>query len=608
MQRSIMRVWGFFRPDAARIGLVLVLMVLSQGAGLLKPWPLALIVDCLLGTRPLPGWLASHTVGWDRTGLLGLLVAAVFLFHLAQAALSAAQTYGLIEVGLRGLARVRGAVFHWLQRLSLRYHQEARQGDVIYRASWDTYAFQTLFQHGLFAFLSASFSLLLMGVVMWRLNRPLTLAALATVPVLLLAMRFFGRQMSARSRLAHQADSQVTSLVQQGMAALPLTQSYVREAHEERRFAAQAAEAFRQRLSQHGCEVLYLAVIAVIVAAGMALIAGLGAQQVWAGRLSLGELLIFLAYLGQFYEPLNQLSRVGSTFSDACAGTQRVLEILDAPEEVKESPQARAVVRTKGKTASADVLELQGAVVFDRVSFGYRPERLVLQDLSFRIEPGESLAIVGPSGAGKTTLVHLLPRFFDPLSGAVRLDGVDLRDLKLGDLRAQIALVMQEPILLPATIAENLAYGRPDATPAEIEAAARAAHADEFIRALPQRYETLVGEGAARLSVGEKQRISLARAFLKDAPILVLDEPTSALDAESEALVVSSLGALMRGRTTLVVAHRFSTIRRVDRVLVLAEGRLAQLGRPEELLRGEGYFARVAAGRWGKDQEPRAAG
>ena len=593
-----MRVLGFFRPDAGRIGLVLVLMVLSQGAGLLKPWPLALIVDCLLGTRPLPGWLAKLTAGWDRGGLLGLLVAAVFLFHLVQAVLSAAQTYGLIEVGLRGLARVRGAVFHWLQRLSLRYHQEARQGDVIYRASWDTYAFQTLFQHGLFAFLSASLSLLLMGVVMWRLNRPLTLAALATVPVLLLAMRFFGRQMSVRSRLAHQADSQVTSLVQQGMAALPLTQSYVREAHEEQRFAAQAAEAFRQRLSQHGCEVFYLAVIAVIVAAGMALIAGMGAQQVWAGRLSLGELLIFLAYLGQFYEPLNQLSRVGSTFSDACAGTQRVLEILDAPEEVKESPQARAVVRGKGKKVAADVLVLQGAVVFDRVSFGYRPERLVLQDLSFRIEPGESLAIVGPSGAGKTTLVHLLPRFFDPWSGAVRLDGVDLRDLKLGDLRAQMALVMQEPMLLPATMAENLAYGKPDASPAEIEAAARAAHADEFIRALPQRYETLVGEGAARLSVGEKQRISLARAFLKDAPILVLDEPTSALDAETEAQVVSSLGTLMRGRTTLVVAHRLSTIRQVNRVLVLAEGRMAELGTPEELLRGQGYFARVAGGGW----------
>ena len=598
--KTLLRALQFFRPEAPRLAAVFGLMLASAAAGLLKPWPLAWIVDHVLGGRPWPLWLAS--LGFadaDKASALGLLAVAIVGLHFGQAAIASAYTYLSIKVGLRGLTRVRNEVFGWLLRLSLRFHQGASAGDVIQRAAWDTYAFQTLFQQGLIAFTSALISLLLMIAVMARLNGPLTLVALGTVPLLLLTMRFFSGRMGERSQAAQQADSRVTSLVQQGIAALPLTQSYTREAHEAGRFHAQTVVAQELRLAQHGWEVWYLLAIAAVFGLGTAGISWLGAHEVLAGRLSVGQLLIFLAYLSQLYDPLNQLSHVGSTITGAGAGARRVFEILDTPEEVKDAPEARKVERSTSNVQSptstgGGPLAIRGEITFENVTFSYQKEREILHGLSFTLVPGESAALIGPSGAGKTTLLNLLPRFFDPTGGAVKLEGVDLRALRLHDLRAQVSVVLQEPILLPATILENIAYGKAGATRAEIEAAARAANADGFIRQLPQQYDTVVGDGAARLSVGEKQRLNLARAFLKDAPILLLDEPTSALDAESEALVAASLRDLMRGRTTLMVAHRLATLRQVDKILVLEDGRLTEAGSPAELLKRAGYYARIA--------------
>ncbi len=581
---NLFRALQFFRPDLGRVSFAFGLLILSTGANLLKPWPLALIVDNVLGEKPFPPWFAG-AARWDKNVLLLSLSGAILLFHASQGALSAWHNYLSITVGLHGLARVRNQVFYWLQRLSLRFHQSSNLGDVIYRASWDTYAFQTLFQQGLFTFAQASLALVLMMIVMWRLNVSLTLASLATIPMLLFTMKIFGREMKTRSLAAHKADSQVTSLIQQSMAALPLIQSYTREEDEQKRFARHVGTALDGRISQHGWEVFYWLVIAFVVGLGTAGVTWVGASEVLAQQLSVGELLIFLAYLAQLYEPLNQLSRLRATWSDASVGTQRVFELLDTEEEIKEAPNARPMAKNTDRAAHIE---------FDRVSFGYQEHRLVLHDIGFSIPVGESVAIIGPSGSGKTTLLQLLTRFYDPTSGSVRLNGIDLRELRLKDLRSNISLVLQEPILLPATIAENIAYGKPGASRTEIEAAARSANADEFIRNLPNQYETAVGEGAARLSVGEKQRINLARAFLKDAPILVLDEPTSALDAESEALVVASLAELIQSRTTLLVAHRLSTIRQVDRILVVESGRVTQMGTREELMRQEGYYARVA--------------
>jgi ATP-binding cassette subfamily B protein/subfamily B ATP-binding cassette protein MsbA len=615
------RAFQFFRPDAKRLLAVGALMLLSIGANLLKPWPLAVIVDSVLGGQPVPGWLQSAFGSLNKESLLLALASAVLVLHLGHSALSSAQNFIAIQVGLRGLRRVRDEMFACLQRLSLRFHQGARSGDLIHRAAWDTYSFQTLFQQGMITAGTASLSLALMVVVMWRVSVLLTLISLAIVPALLLVIRQFGRRMTERGTVAQQADSQVTSFVQQSIAALPLIQSYTREEHEQSAFTSRTASAMDKRLTQHGWELLYWLAISAVFALGAAAIVWLGSRQVLAGKLSVGELLIFLAYLAQLYEPLNQLSHVGATVANAIVGTQRVFEVLDTPEEVKDAPHARPVVRAReGASANqaeekrrkgerepaagspvptfspAPQLAVRGTVEFARVSFSYQKEQPVLREVSFRLGAGQSAAIIGPSGVGKTTLLNLLPRFFDPTEGEVKLDGVDLRQLRLKDLRQQIALVLQEPILLPASIAENIAYGNPRASRAEIEAAARSANADPFIAKLVNGYDTVVGDGGARLSVGERQRLNLARAFLKDAPILLLDEPTSALDADSEALVVSSLFDLMKGRTTLMVAHRLTTISRVDKILVLQDGRLIEEGSPAELKSRQGYYARVISG------------
>ena len=613
--KNLLRALTYFRPDAWGIGAVIVLLMLSIALNVLKPWPVALLVDNVLGQTPYPRWVPDQVAGWDHSTQLAAIMGALLVLHLSHALISAVQLYLAISIGLRGLRRVRNEVFGWLQRLSLRFHRGTQAGDIIFRAGTDTCAFQAMFQQGLLVFITASCTLLLMLLVMIRLNLQLTLLALIAVPILLVSIKIFGRNMRARGLAAQQAESKVFSLIHQGIAALPLVQSNTREQHEQQRFNTQTERARRHKMSQHGLEVFYWFVISVILSVSTAAVTWFGAQQVMASTLSLGELLVFLAYLGQMFEPLNQLSQVGATIANAAVSTRRVFEILDTPDEVKDRVDARPVLRgrhvqksttqtsraSKRRTSAplppaAATVEAHGNLAYDDVCYSYEKSKPVLRGISFQLLAGKSAAIIGPSGAGKTTLLNLLPRFFDPLSGAVLLEGVDLRQLRVKDLRSQIALVLQEPIILPTTIAENISYAKLGATADEIEAAAHAANADKFIRNLPMQYNTKVGEGGASLSVGEKQRINLARAFLKDAPILLMDEPTSALDVESEAQVVASLFELMRGRTTLMVAHRLTTIQRVDQILVIQEGRLTECGTSDELLARQGYYARVVSG------------
>jgi ATP-binding cassette, subfamily B, bacterial len=617
--RQLLRALGYFRPDSGRIALTLGLLLLGIGLNLLKPWPLALLVDSILGSKPFPAWLPDGAQAWGQPAQLTAVIAAALGLHLVHAAACAGHAYLSIAVGLRGLRRVRDDVFGWLQRLSLRYHHGTEAGDIIFRAGTDTCAFQILFLQGLLTFISATGTLLFMAVAMAQLNLRLAGVAMVAVPILLLSIKVFGRAMRVRGTAAQQAESKVYSLIYQGITALPLIQSHAREDHERQRFTAHTEAARQQKMAQQGLEVFYWGSISVILSACTLGVTWVGAQQVLAANLTVGELLVFLAYVAQLFEPLHQLSQVGATLSSASASTRRVFEILDTPEEVKDRPEARRVCQGRDFEGSAGLLPtsadhmfagaggapvgspspplpVYGNVTYDDVSFGYESSRPVLRQISFKLLAGTSTAIIGPSGAGKTTLLNLLPRLFDPVSGAVLLEGVDLRDLRLEDLRAQIALVLQEPIILPTTVAENISYGKPEATMEEIEAAAHAARADELIEKLPQHYRTVIGDGGARLSVGEKQRINLARAFLKDAPILLMDEPTSALDVESEAQVVASLFALMRGRTTLMVAHRLTTIRRVDKILVVDNGRVTETGAPEDLLAAQGYYARVVGG------------
>ena len=580
------RVLSYFRPELPGIWLALLLMALSIGANLLKPWPVALILDHIVAGKPAPEWMPSALRGASTAVLLGIAAIAIFILHSAQGIFAAGQNYLSIKAGLRGLARLRSELFSWMQRLSLAFYQRRNQGDLIYRASWDTYSIQTIFQHGLFKLLGSFATILLMVVVMWRVNVALTLITLAVFPPLLATMFFFGRRMNQRSLVAHQADSKVTSLVQQNIANLPVIQSFTREAQESAFFSEQVNRSLAARVAQHGMEVSYWLVIAVLFGIATAGLTWWGAREILRGALTVGELVIFLSYLGQLYEPLNQLSHVGATVSDANAGTQRIFEVLDASGEVPEPATPRPFPKgTRGGR------ELE----FQNVSFEYAEGKPVLSKVSFKVEAGEAIGLIGPSGSGKTTLLNLLPRFYDPSEGNILIEGVDLRAITLKELRENVAYVFQETFLLPGSVAENIALGCPGASREEIAAAANLAHAHAFIDRLPQGYDTLVGEGAARLSVGEKQRISIARAFLKDAPILLLDEPTSSLDAESEAEILASLTTLMANRTTLMAAHRFSTLRAVDKIAVLDGGRLLEFGRPEELRVSGGYFQRLSA-------------
>src|SRR6266478_6980712 len=614
--RQLLRALSYFRPDAGRIALSLGLLLLGIGLNLLKPWPLAFLVDSILGSKPYPGWLPDQARTWGQPAQLTAVIAASLGLHLVHAAACAGHAYLSIGVGLRGLRRVRDDVFGWLQRLSLRYHHGTEAGDIIFRAGTDTSAFQILFLQGLLTFISATGTLLFMAVAMAQLNLRLAAIAMVAVPILLLSIKVFGRAMRVRGTAAQQAEGKVYALIHQGITALPLIQSHAREYHERQRFTTHTEEARQQKMAQQGLEVFDWGSISVILSACTLGVTWVGAHQVLAANLTVGELLVFLAYVAQLFEPLHQLSQVGATLSRASASTRRVFEILDTPEEVKDRPEARRVCQGRdfdgpaglptsadnmfaavgGAPAGSPPLPVYGTVTYDAVSSAYASARPVLRHISFKLLAGTSAAIIGPSGAGKTTLLNLLPRFFDPVSGAVLLEGADLRDLRLEDLRAQIGLVLQEPIILPTTVAENISYGKPRATTAEIEAAAHYANASAFIEKLPEQYRTVVGDGGAHLSVGEKQRINLARAFLKDAPILLMDEPTSALDVESEAQVVASLFALMRGRTTLMVAHRLTTIRRVDKILVVENGRLTEIGTPDDLLAEQGYYARVVSG------------
>ena len=588
----LLRALRFYRAEGPRIVLIYLLMSLSIFAGLIRPWPLALLVDFLLTRHPLPAVLSRWVDPSNASGVVLLVASLTLGLHLLQAGFSTLQNYFSIGVSLRGLARVRTELFSRLQRLSWSFHQRMPIGDLLYRASWDAFAVQTLFQQGLVVFSTALMSLLLMIGVMSQLDARLTWVALLIAPILMGVIRGLGPKMGRRGQEAQQADSEVASRVQQGIQALALIQSYTRESIEAREFSDRVEQARSTRLSQHGTELVYGLAVAIVFALGIGLTVWLGGNRVLEGQLTVGQLLVFLAYLAQIYEPLNQLSHVGATVATAAAGARRVFEILDEPEEGPDPATPAEFPHLSGLISAAPKWRLE----FDHVSFAYRSGLPVLRDVSFAIEAGDIVAIVGPSGAGKSTLLHLLPRFFDPTEGRILLSGFDLRMFRRHELRESIGVVFQEPLLLPGTVAENIGFGRSGATRAEIESAARAANAHEFIERLPKGYDTVVGEGAARLSVGEKQRVNLARAFLKDAPILLLDEPTSALDAESERMVVTTLEHLMRGRTTIMVAHRLSTIRAATRVLVLDQGQLVEFGTPEELLKQGGYFSKANAG------------
>jgi ATP-binding cassette, subfamily B, bacterial len=541
---------------------ILLLDLLATPLALLAPLPLKLAVDHVVGTAPLPSLLAvivPESLRSSRLGLLGvaavLQIGLLVLYHVRDVV-----WYVLRARASEGVTLAfRERLFRHAQRLSLSFHDTRGTADSIYRIQWDAPGIQWLTIDGFIPFVSAGVMLIGMLVVIAQIDGRLALVALVVVPVLLALARAYDRRTRHRYRDVRELETRALGVIQEVLGALRVVKAFGREESEQARFVRQSAAGARARVELSLTEGLFGFAINLTTAVGTAVILFVGISSVLDGTMTLGALLIVLAYISQLYRPLETLSRQVIRLQESMASVRRAFELLDETPEVKEAENARPLPRARGS------FELR------HVGFRYAGHR-VLRDVSFHVDAGTRIGIVGTTGAGKTTLASLLTRFYDPTEGEIVLDGVDIRQYRLADLRAQFAVVLQDPVLFSTTIRENIAYGRPGARFEDIEAAARAASADEFITRLPDGYDTVVGERGMTLSGGEKQRLSIARAFLKDAPILILDEPTSALDTRTETTVLDALDQLMVGRTTVIIAHRPSTLRAVDRIVVIDGG------------------------------------
>ena len=588
----MIREWRRFTRYPRREAAALTALVFAIGIGVLLdallPWPLKLIIDHVLPGRPLPEIAGSLVPGADRaapTALLAWLAGGLLLIFVLSQTVLLLRGWLLAGVNARMKYALGAELFAHLQSLSLLYHRRRGKGDLIRRVTTDTDCVPTLFTGGLLGAFTSVVTLVLLFAIMWSLDRALTVVALLVATPMAALIRVFGRRMSAQAYRHQEAEGALWSTAEQSLTALPLVQAFGREKHEESRFRRTAAHSVRAYLSTIAAQLQFKAGVDGSEALGVALIMGLGGMRVLEGAISVGTLIVFLSYLAVLYSPLKSLAYLSVTLATAAAGARRVMEVLECREMVRDEAGARDVAPPRGGRT--------GSVAFENVSFGYQPGRPVLRNIDFKAAPGEVTALVGPSGAGKSTLVSLVPRLIDPWEGRILIDGQDIRKATLSSVRAKVSMVLQDSLLLPISLAENIAYARPEATRDEILGAAAAARVDEFASDLPMGYDTVIGERGRTLSGGQRQRIAIARALLKNAPILILDEPSSALDTGTEHLVMAALQRLMAGRTTFIIAHRLSTLRHADRILVLEDGAIVESGTERELLRAGGLYRRL---------------
>jgi len=576
------RVLRYYRPFLAPTIVALLLTLVGIGVNLLKPWPLKFIVDQIL---PANSAFRHAHADWRR--FIPLLCLALIGLQLVWGTINLITNYIFVKIGLQALLKLRTDLYAYLQSLSLKYHDARRSADSSFRVAYDSQAIQTIYNKGFTNIFGSVITLIGTFFIMLRLDWQLTLLSLGIVPLIVGAIYFFAHRIRTESTSLQEQESAVLVQTQEGLGAIRMVHAFGREDFEVSQFHQRAQQSLQANLRLTLTNVKSALVISTLTVIGTSAMYYLGTLHVLAGTLTLGALLVFSAYLLMLYQPLEALTYTAWAMEGATAGARRCFEVLDREDDVRDSPGAVEISQTRA------------AIGFDQVSFGYDDQHPVLNGIDLQISPNQIVALVGGTGAGKSTLLSLVPRFYDPSAGVVSLDGRDVREITKKSLRAQVAIVLQDTLLFSTTIRENIAYGRPGATDGEIREAARRAQADEFIRRLPNGYDSAVGERGGHLSVGQRQRIGIARAFLKNAPILLLDEPTSALDPTTEAAIMETIKELMHGRTTLIVTHRLATIHNVDQIVVLEHGRIAESGRGVELVaRGGAYAKLYAAGNY----------
>ena len=577
-------VFDLIRPYRARLTIVFMAMLVEIATGLAAPWPLKLVIDDALGNHHLPHWLEwAHDYGFGKHTLGVALFAGVATLAIAVvgAIASYIDNYYTTSVGQWVANDLRLRIYEHLHRLSLRYYDHARIGTLVSTITSDVATIQDFASSSTLDIVIDLLTILFMVGLMFWLDWDFTLIAVAFTPVLLLFVFRFKRAVKEATRAVRVRQSEVLSIVQRGLSSIKVTKAFGRQELELAHLEAASHATVEAALRARKIKSLMSPIVSIVVAICTAIVLWKGTALIVTGAMTAGALTVYLAYLKKFFKPVKDLASMTSTIAQTTVALERIQTILSADEVIAE------------RAGAIDPGRVRGAISFDRVSFGYEGDEQVLNEVCFEIQPGQVVGIVGPTGSGKSTLLSLLPRFYDPRLGRILIDGVDIADYRVAALRAQIGFVLQDTVLFPGTIRENIAYGRPDASDEEILAAARIANADEFIARMPHGYDSLVGEHGNTLSGGQRQRIAIARAVVRNSPILVLDEPTAALDPQSELLVIEALHRLMKGRTVLMIAHRLNTLVGADKIIVLKDGVVAEEGGYDELLARGGTFAEL---------------
>ena len=577
------RALAYYRPFFGQTIAAVLLTLVAIALGLLRGWPFAFIVGKILpaaATGERLSVLGHDLGGWNLLSVVLLMCVLIVTFHLISGLLNLFTGIIFLRVGLQALLRLRTELYAYLHSLPLKYHDQRRSADSSFRVAYDSQSIQAFYSKAIFIFQSGS-SLVSTFALMWTLDSKLTLLSLGVVPFMVLTMLAYAKRIRSESTTIAERESAVLTVVQEGLSSIKMVQAFGREEHEVAQFRTSASQSLEANLRLNFVSMKSSLIIGTLIAASTAAMSYVGAQHVLAHTLEIKDLVWISTLLLMLYQPLEALTQVTWALEGAAAGAQRCFEVLDGLDDVPDAPD--------GKTLTS----CRGEIVYENVSFGYTSDRAILSGVNLRIEPGQTVAFVGGTGAGKSTLMSLVPRFYDPLAGRVLLDGVDIRGIAKKSLRNQMSIVLQDTLLFSTTIRENIAYGRPDASEEEIIEAAKRAQAHDFIMAQPDGYRSQVGERGGHLSVGQRQRIGIARAFLKNAPILLLDEPTSALDPTTEHAIMETIGELMRGRTTLIITHRIATVHGVEKIVVLGNGGIVEVGQGPELVARGGTYAQL---------------